>query len=112
MSQAADACITNVVPFRRVANDAALVVQGKEAVKSAWGATQSERDGGDPAPTPADIHSVLIACMITGLTDRAKLAFYARLQKMYDRAAGNPERQAMVKAAADVMLAPLNTAAC
>lgn len=62
-------------------------------------------------PTHAEIHSVLIACLITGLTDRAKLALYARMQKMYDRAHDNPERQRLVDAAAECVAAPLKTGA-
>jgi hypothetical protein len=62
-------------------------------------------------PTHSEIHGVLIACLVTGLTDRAKLALQARMQKMYDRAAGNAERQAAVKAAADCMYFTLKAAA-
>lgn len=58
-------------------------------------------------PTPAEVSTVLIAAIVTSMPDKARLAFYGRFQKMYDRAADNPERRELVRLAAEWVDAPL-----
>lgn len=54
-----------------------------------------------PEPTTDQINSILIACLVTGLSRPALTALQGRMQRMYDRAADNPERRQLVSAAAD-----------
>lgn len=62
-------------------------------------------------PTPHEVSSVIIAAIVTSMPDKARIAFYNRFQKMFDRAAGNAERQNVVKIAAEWIDAPLKTQA-
>lgn len=94
MSQAAEAYTTNVIPFRRAANDRKAVEPFEM-----------------PEPSAIEINCVLVTCLITGLSQRAKSEFYGRLQKMYDRADGNPHRRSLVVAAAECVAAPLKRGA-
>lgn len=64
-----------------------------------------------PEPTTDQINSVLIACLVTGLSRPALTALHGRMQRMYDRAANNPERRQLVSAAADCIGFKLGRAA-
>lgn len=82
MPQAAEAYTSNVVPFRRAANDAAPI----EAVK----------------PTQTDVQALLIAALVSALPVKAAATFRRRLRLAYETAE-DPHYKAVARLAAEAM---------
>lgn len=98
MSQAAEAYTSNVVPFRRAANDQSL--NGRAAIRGAWEEAKAAQE--PPAPSQADVAALIIAAIALSLPEEAAEKVRRRLNTAY-LAAKDPVRKETARLAAEAM---------